>query len=264
MDPSVHAEISTLLEHARVQYNVAIPHAIESGSRAWGFPSPDSDYDCRFIYVPTIDNALSLFAQRDVIELPMTDVLDINGWELRKAIRLLLKGNAVAIEWLRSPIYYHRNDAFLATMNELVTITFQRGALANHYRRLLSSNLHDHLSDVTNVNLKKVFYALRAAMALRYLRLNSQKAEVPMTLQDLCAGSDLNPSFQKQIDDMVATKAITREMGMGPLHAAFAAFFATELELGLTLAQSKEQLQPDTLAQANAIYLRLLKSHAPV
>jgi len=77
--------------------------AIESGSRAWGFPSPDSDYDCRFIYARRTQDYLSLFPARDVIEEPFDRVLDIGGWDLAKALRLLLKGNAVVVEWLMSP-----------------------------------------------------------------------------------------------------------------------------------------------------------------
>ncbi|MFM8850941.1 MAG: DNA polymerase beta superfamily protein, partial [Cytophagales bacterium] len=83
--------------------------AIESGSRAWGFPSPDSDYDVRFIYVHSKEYYLSVDEQRDVIELPINDLLDINGWELRKALRLFKKSNGPLYEWLQSPIVYTQN-----------------------------------------------------------------------------------------------------------------------------------------------------------
>ncbi len=86
--------------------------AIESGSRAWGFPSPDSDYDCRFIYVRRRDDYLTLYPPRDVIEFPLEGELDINGWDLGKALRLLLKGNAVVIEWLTSPYAYAGDASF--------------------------------------------------------------------------------------------------------------------------------------------------------
>ena len=87
-------------------HNVRILLAVESGSRAWGFPSPDSDFDCRFIYVRRSGEYLSLFPPRDVIEFPPDPLLDVNGWDLGKALRLLLKGNAVVIEWLTSPYIY--------------------------------------------------------------------------------------------------------------------------------------------------------------
>jgi len=86
--------------------------AVESGSRAWGFPSPDSDYDCRFIFVRPPENYLRLFALRDVIEFPTDGLVDVNGWDLAKALRLLLRGNAVVIEWLTSPFTYAGDAVF--------------------------------------------------------------------------------------------------------------------------------------------------------
>lgn len=50
---------------------VRILLAVESGSRAWGFASPDSDYDVRFIYIRDKEDYLRLNTMRDVIELPV-------------------------------------------------------------------------------------------------------------------------------------------------------------------------------------------------
>ena len=84
--------------------------AFESGSRAWGFPSPDSDYDARFVYARSLDWYLSIAPGRDVIELPIEGDLDINGWDIQKALGLLLKPNPVLLEWLSSPVRYHWNE----------------------------------------------------------------------------------------------------------------------------------------------------------
>ena len=96
--------IDDRLTSVETEHQVRVALAIESDSRAWGFPSPDSDYDCRFIFIRPIEHHLSPWVRRDVIETPLDAVLDVNGWELGKALKLLLKGNAVIIEWLRSPI----------------------------------------------------------------------------------------------------------------------------------------------------------------
>jgi predicted nucleotidyltransferase len=104
--PSAVAAVDEALSSIKREHKVRIPLAIESGSRAWGFPSPDSDYDCRFIFVRPTDQLVTLWPARDVIELPIEGDLDVSGWELGKALRLLLKGNAVVIEWLMSPIIY--------------------------------------------------------------------------------------------------------------------------------------------------------------
>ncbi|MEM6906851.1 MAG: nucleotidyltransferase domain-containing protein, partial [Pseudomonadota bacterium] len=100
----MRAEIMAKLTGIERDFGVRILFAIESGSRAWGFPSPDSDYDVRFVYVHPTDWYLSLTPGRDVIELPIRDDLDIGGWDLRKALNLLLKPNPVMLEWLSSPI----------------------------------------------------------------------------------------------------------------------------------------------------------------
>ncbi len=111
-DPSTVAAIEGRLRLIEAQHKVRIVWAVESGSRAWGFPSPDSDYDCRFVFVRPLADYLSIEQRRDVIEVPIEEGLDINGWDLFKMARLLLKGNAVAIEWLTSPIIYRGLVAF--------------------------------------------------------------------------------------------------------------------------------------------------------
>src|SRR5215472_12899988 len=111
-DPSVVATIDARLCEIAERERVALLLAVESGSRAWGFPSPDSDYDCRFIFVRPPEGYLRLFALRDVIEFPNDGLVDVNGWDLAKALRLLLRGNAVVIEWLTSPFTYAGHAVF--------------------------------------------------------------------------------------------------------------------------------------------------------
>lgn len=86
--------------------NVKIIYAVESGSRAWGFDSQDSDYDVRFIYVRPLNDYLSLEDIKDTIDYELNDVFDINGWDLKKALKLLYKSNPTLYEWKASPIVY--------------------------------------------------------------------------------------------------------------------------------------------------------------
>lgn len=88
------------------EHDVTVLYACESGSRAWGFASPDSDYDVRFVYVQQPDWYLRVDEPRDVLERPLTDELDLSGWELRKTLRLLRKSNPTLLEWLDSPLVY--------------------------------------------------------------------------------------------------------------------------------------------------------------
>src|SRR5579871_4076596 len=136
MDSSVVAEIDLRLEGIAREHHVKIPLAIESGSRAWGFPSPDSDYDCRFIYVRPISQHLTPWPVRDVIEFAIEDELDANGWDLAKALRLLLKGNAVIIEWLMSPVVYRGEAWFRDGFLEFARHAATREAIGRHYLHL--------------------------------------------------------------------------------------------------------------------------------
>jgi predicted nucleotidyltransferase len=161
------AEIDARLDAVCREHDVAIALAIESGSRAWGFPSPDSDYDCRFVFVRPVDHHLSIWPRRDVIETPLQGDLDVNGWELGKALKLLLKGNAVIIEWLRSPYVYRGDpwfrDAFLDFANRFA----DRELIGRHYLHLGERQRRGHFGDGKLVPQKKVFYALRPAATLR-------------------------------------------------------------------------------------------------
>ncbi len=113
------ALIRERLEAVRVA-GPTILFAIESGSRAWGFPSPDSDYDCRFVYVRPISDHLGLDAPRDVIEFPIEGLIDTGGWDLKKALLLALNGNAVIVEWTKSPIVYEERPGFRPRLIDLL------------------------------------------------------------------------------------------------------------------------------------------------
>ena len=143
---------------------VRILYACESGSRAWGFASPDSDYDVRFIYVQPRNNYLSIHLQRDVIELPVDSSLDINGWDIRKALQLFLKTNAPLYEWLQSPIVYKEPNAFARELRALMPTFFSLRSGCHHYLAMAYNAMTNDLS-ADAVKLKKYFYALRPALA---------------------------------------------------------------------------------------------------
>lgn len=224
---AVH-HIDERLAQIETQDHVVIGWAIESGSRAWGFPSPDSDYDCRFLFVRRADDYLSPWVRRDVIETPLDGDLDVNGWDLGKAIKLLLKGNAVVIEWLTSPIAY-RGDIWLREqLLDLARRFTVRDAVARHYLHLGEGQRRAYFSDDKNVGMKKLFYALRPAAALRWMRLHPQERVAPMhfpTLMDQCDPPyDLVPI----VSDLIRRKAETKEMGSAPLPAPVSAFVDSE------------------------------------
>src|SRR5436190_9326529 len=115
----VFQRVRAALARLEAERNVRVLFACESGSRAWGFASCDSDYDVRFLYVHARDWYLSVEDRRDVIEQPIVDDLDVSGWELRKALRLLRKSNPPLLEWLQSPMVYRQDAAFVAEFRAL-------------------------------------------------------------------------------------------------------------------------------------------------
>lgn len=91
----IKAKIMQKLSETEAHYNVKIPLAIESGSRGWGFASPDSDYDCRFVYVHERDWYLSVLDKSDIIEYAADPIYDVNGWDIKKVLQHIMKSNAV-------------------------------------------------------------------------------------------------------------------------------------------------------------------------
>ena len=231
MAPEAVAAIDARLDAVRCEHRVAIPLAIESGSRAWGFPSPDSDYDCRFIYVRRRSDYLSLFPMRDVIETPLDRELDVNGWDVAKALKLLLKGNAVVIEWLTSPIIYAADEDFRASFKALADRLADRELVARHYLHLGERQRRAYFADGVAIPLKKIFYALRPATALRWLRLHPSDAVAPMHFPTLLAGCDAPADVQALVDDLIARKAMTHELGEDELPSPIRAFIDSEFAL---------------------------------
>ena len=147
--------------------NIKILLAVESGSRAWGFASPDSDYDVRFVYIRSLEDYLRLDAIRDVIELPIDDVLDINGWDLQKTLRLLHKSNPTLFEWFSSPIVYKKTE-FSDKFRDLMMHYFSPKKTLYHYISMAEKNYRGYLKGEL-VRAKKYFYVLRPILACRWI-----------------------------------------------------------------------------------------------
>ncbi len=223
------AQIDARLAAISQQHGVAIPFAIESGSRAWGFPSPNSDYDCRFVFVRQPDDYLSPWQRRDVIETPVEGDLDVNGWDLAKAVRLLSGGNAVIIEWLMSPVVYQAEEQFREEFLALARRIADRHLVARHYLHLGERFWDACLAADGAVPRKKILYALRPAAALRWLRLH-EEAVAPMELPALLAACDPPAGLAGAVEELIARKAEAAESDCEPLPQAVAAFIERELE----------------------------------
>ena len=253
----VRREIETRLDRIEAENGVRLLLAVESGSRAWGFPSPDSDYDVRFFYVRPRDWYLSLAPGRDVIETPIEDEIDLNGWDVRKALTLLLKSNAVVSEWMLSPIRYRTDDPFITGLAALADDLLNPRAIAYHYARSGKLAADRWLDGEGDVPVKKYFYALRPALAIRAIRLNPA-SRPPMNLQALVAASDLPGSLVEQIDGLVAAKARTNERSNGTRLPEIDALIRGELERAGELPVRK--LRDRFVDRADRLFLELVNT----
>ena len=180
------------LKEIERENNVKILLAAESGSRAWGIASSDSDYDVRFIYARKMKDYLRLEDMRDVIELPISDELDINGWDLKKSLRLLYGSNPTLFEWLSSPIVYMKTPFYDRLKDNMLKYFSQKKCLY-HYLNMAERNCREHLNSDT-VKAKKYFYVLRPVLACRWildrhtpppmLFCDLSKAELPFELSE--------------------------------------------------------------------------------
>lgn len=160
--------IRSELERIESEEGVRILYACESGSRAWGFPSRDSDYDVRFIYVRPVSEYLSLFEKRDVIERPISSMLDISGWDLKKALRLFRKSNPPLLEWLQSPIKYQEKYSVAEQIRRIAPAAFSPRSCLHHYLHMAQGNYRDYLQG-EQVKIKKYFYVLRPVLACGWI-----------------------------------------------------------------------------------------------
>lgn len=252
--PEIEKTIQSRLRALEADHDVRILFAIESGSRAWGFPSPDSDYDVRFVYAHRPDWYLSIQPGRDVIELPIEGDWDINGWDIRKALGLLIKPNPVLLEWLSSPIRYRWNDEVCQRLIAFSAKTTFGEACLHHYRNLAQMQWHKHVGDSPTVALKKYFYILRPALAICWIRQNID-VQPPMNLQALIGGLNLSPSLTAEIARLLELKAAAKEVGRGDRIAEVDAFIHEQIEWAT--ASAKKDKHQDFLAEGDHL-LRII------
>lgn len=179
--------------------DIRILHAVESGSRAWGFPSPDSDYDVRFIYIRRPEFYLKLEKTRDVIELPINDMLDINGWDLNKTLQLLHGSNPTLFEWMSSPVVYRRTE-FVDRLQPLMDACFSCKSGLHHYLSMAEGNYREYLKG-DMVRAKKYFYVLRPVLACKWIL--QRQTRPPMLFSELMESQldeDLKPAVERLLD----------------------------------------------------------------
>ena len=233
--------------------NIRILHAVESGSRAWGFPSPDSDYDVRFIYVRNPEFYLKLEKTRDVIELPINDMLDINGWDLNKTLRLLHSSNPTLFEWMSSPVIYRQTE-FIDQLRPMMDTYFSCKSGLYHYLSMAERNYKEFLQG-DSVKVKKYFYVLRPILACKWILRTHTKP--PMLFSQL-ADAELEDSLKPVVDQLLDLKMNTPEIKQIPRVAEINDYLDRTIEkLKAEIAVFPAEHQPDW-APLNQLFLQTL------
>jgi predicted nucleotidyltransferase len=241
IDEAVVEDVRRRLDHVETIENVRILLAVESGSRAWGFPSKDSDYDVRFVYIHPPEWYLSVDTdfRRDVIERPIIDEIDLSGWEIRKALLLFAKSNPPLLEWLASPLVYKDTQTLAPRLRDLLPGYYAPNASLYHYLHMAQGNFKDYLrGDV--VWVKKYFYVLRPLLAVRWIEQG--RGPVPMLFTDVLATITDNPALVSTIENLRSRKMAGEELDRGPAIPVITEFVSSELS-------RLEQLHPERKVQ---------------
>lgn len=239
------------LKRIEKEEGVRILYACESGSRAWGFPSKDSDYDVRFIYMRPVDWYLSIYEKRDVIERPISDMLDINGWDLKKALNLFRKSNPPLLEWLQSPIPYMENFSIPDQIRRISPLTFSPKSCMHHYLHMAKGNYREYLQG-DHVKIKKYFYVLRPILACEWIERNN--AMPPIEFQVLVdslvpAGSPLKIAIQELLARKIAGDEMDYEPRIHPINAFLEARIAyyDQMAPAMQVGEGGQERQLDEL-----------------
>ena len=212
METKIYGLIKEKLIAIENEHDVNILYAVESGSRAWGFESADSDYDVRFVYVHTKNWYLNILPKKDVIEYPIINEFDYSGWDLRKTLFLLNKSNPVLFEWLKSPIVYYKDNYFYNIMEGLSKEYFSPLSSVYHYLHMARGNYRQFLQ-AKEVKIKKYFYVLRPIMACMWIERN--KEAPPMEFEKLLKQIE-NKELLDKITELLHKKKSGKELGIEP------------------------------------------------
>jgi uncharacterized protein len=226
IDPAMRAQILDCLRQVETDHEVKVLFACESGSRGWGFASPDSDYDVRFIYVNRLSWYLTVEPGRDVIEQPISGDLDVNGWDLRKTLQLLRQSNPTLLEWLRSPIVYREEADTVTRLRALAEEGFSTVRGYHHYVSMAKKNFREHLRG-EEVRYKKYLYVLRPLLAARWIR--DGRGVPPMRFAALAEATLDDRALLDEINRLLEVKMRAGEAATSPRWTDIHAFIESEL-----------------------------------
>lgn len=220
------------LSEIEKKYDVRILYAVESGSRAWGFESTDSDYDVRFIYAHPKEWYLQVFDQRDVIEEMYTvdgTILDVSGWDLRKTLKLMHASNPPLLEWLESPIVYVKDKYTYDVLQGLAKVFYANHKVICHYYHMARNNFNKYIQNRSKVWIKKYLYVLRPVLAAEWVRIKGTMP--PMELSELMRAFVWDDNTAVDIINLIDKKRAGVELGIGDAIPSLTEFLDEKLKM---------------------------------
>lgn len=250
-----------ILKQIEIDHNVKMLFACESGSRAWGFPSKDSDYDVRFIYIHKPDWYLSIDQKRDVIEIPARDsvaipidpLLDMKGWELSKALRLLRKSNPSIIEWLTSTIVYCQPYSVVDRIKEMDQNLFSPVSSLYHYVKMAKGNFRDHEEG----GIKKYLNVLRPLLAAKWIE--KYHLIPPIQFQKLV--EELLPAgeVKESVAMLLKQKVAGEEMNLAPRLSSINEYVSEQIQHVEAYGKALKIDRPDPTEELDILFRNALR-----
>lgn len=248
-------KIKDILNDIEQKKKVKIFYVCETGSRAWGFPSPDSDYDVRFIYIHKRDWYLSLSQRKDTIE-HMDGEMDITGWDLRKSLMLLKKSNAPLIERFQSPIIYYADEAFKKEFEELIKQYYSPKAVFYHHYSL-AQKFWEELKDKSEINLKSYFYLIRSLLSCHWII--KDKTVLPMNIEGLMTLID--DKQRNELSELIKLKSGVGEKYLHKADENLNAWIVGSFEILERLRENLGVSKSDNNA-LNVFFLKMVNANA--
>lgn len=255
--------ILEVLKQIELEYEVKILYACEAGSRSWGYPSENSDYDVRFIYVHKTDWYLSIDQRRDVLEVPKHDKvtllvdnqLDLSGWELTKALKLFRKSNPPLMEWLHSSIVYYQAYSTIEKMVEMEDQVFSRISCLYHYLKMAKGNYRDFLKK-DEVRIKRYFNIFRPLLSAKWIVKYNHVP--PIQFHTLL--NDLLPSGEIRtiLDEVISLKVAGGLLDEEPQTELIDAYLHKEFESLESYLQELKVDIPDPTEKLNLLFRETL------
>lgn len=253
MKTSITKAIQDRLAHIEKTDDITVLYACESGSRAWGFESEDSDYDVRFIYLRKTPHYLAMERGNGVIERPIKNNFDFSGWDLIKTLDLFRKSNPPLLEWLQSPIVYHSSSSLVERLRKLLPQFYSPRACMYHYLHMADGNFREYLKG-EEVWTKKYFYVLRPVLAC--LWIENDLGVVPTEFQKLVDAVVTDVKLQHEINVLLTAKRNGQELRKGPRNEVISSF--TEKHILRLNGAGQRKAETSNISVLNRLFLDIL------